>query len=385
MVSDDLQFGFKSHLGCSNAIFLLRRVISHFTDRQSNVYIASLDASKAFDRVNHYKLFSTLIKLNLPEFFIDTIINWYSRLSVNIRWCDSYSTSLRILSGVRQGGVLSPTLFNIYIDPMIKTLRKSDIGCHMYNMFAGCIMYADDLVLLSASVFDLQNMIDICNSVANDLSIVFNIKKSKCISIGPISNLLPAPILIDATPLEWSQNITYLGINILSDKVFKINLEDIRRKFFVSVNSILSKCNYTSDTVKLSLMESHCLPILLYATESLNLPSSQVKEINSWWNSVYRKIFGYNKWESVKYLILMLGRLDIYHIINQRSIIFMVRMLHNDSNSLFIETLMKSYSQIGEYNSLFDLSDCKDYWSVGKLKAAQRSAFKTLVMAKLRA
>jgi len=85
MPSDDLQFGFKAKTGCPNAIFLLRRVIEHFNDKQSNVYIASLDASKGFDRINHFTLFSTLIKHGLPKCFVNIIVNWYSRLSVNVR------------------------------------------------------------------------------------------------------------------------------------------------------------------------------------------------------------------------------------------------------------------------------------------------------------
>ena len=71
-----------------------------------------------------------------------------------------------------------------------------------------------------------------------------------------------------------------------------------------------SKCKYTSDIVKLELLESQCLPILLYSIECLNLNDVQLREINSWWNSVYRKIFGYNKWESVKEIICLFGRLD---------------------------------------------------------------------------
>ena len=106
MPSDDLQFGFKPHVGCPNAIFLLRRVIDYFTDKQSNVYVPSLDASKAFDRINHFKLFSTLIQHKLPYYFINIIVNWYSRLSVCVRWNISYSSELRVLSGVRQGGIL---------------------------------------------------------------------------------------------------------------------------------------------------------------------------------------------------------------------------------------------------------------------------------------
>jgi len=105
MCTDDLQFGFKRGLGCSNAIFALHQCVEYFNDRSSNVHIASLDASKAFDRINHYKLFTTLTRAGLPKFFVDTIVNWYTKVSVIVRWNGCNSLSLAVLSGVRQGGI----------------------------------------------------------------------------------------------------------------------------------------------------------------------------------------------------------------------------------------------------------------------------------------
>ena len=84
--SDDLQIGYKRKLGCSHAIFLLRNVIEHFNSKGSDVYIAALDASKAFDRVNHFSLYSILIKAGLPRHFIDLLIRWYSMLRACARW-----------------------------------------------------------------------------------------------------------------------------------------------------------------------------------------------------------------------------------------------------------------------------------------------------------
>ena len=108
----------------------------------------------------------------------------------------------------------------------------------------------------------------------------------------------------------------------------------------MSINTVLSKCNYTGDIVKLELLESHCLPIILYAIESLDVKSSQVTEINTWWNSVYRKIFGYNKWESVKELICLLGRLDIHHLVNMRRLLFIKRLQDND-NAVMMDLMYK--------------------------------------------
>src|SRR6267154_5521977 len=172
------------------------------------------------------------------------------------------------------------------------------------------IMYADDLILLSSSIIELQNMLVICDSVALELGINFNAVKSKCINIGPDLSISPTNLLIGNFNLPWADNLEYLGICISRVKSFHIDFTTTRKKFFASVNAILSKCNFTSQLVKLTLLESHSLPILLYAVESLNLPKTQITELNSWWNSVYRKIFNYQKWQSVRLLISSLGRLD---------------------------------------------------------------------------
>src|SRR3989442_12674064 len=163
-----------------------------------------------------------------------------------------------------------------------------------------------------------------------------------------------------------------------SGKSFQIDLANTRRKFFVSVNRILSKCNLTSDMVKLKLLESHCLPILLYAVESLNLPKSQITELNSWWNSIYRKIFNYHKWESVRHLICMLGRLDLHHIINLKTIKFIIKMSNNKALPYnFKRYLNKYYIVSGEHMALFNLFSCCDSWSVSKIEAKIYSSFNT--------
>ena len=153
-----------------------------------------------------------------------------------------------------------------------------------------------------------------CNFVGSDIGVAFNPTKSKCLYIGPNLKLTPSLVKIGDIQLQWTHQITYLGIQICCARTFRVDFSEIRRKFFSTVNSILSKCNHTSDLVKLQLLESHCLPILSYATESLNLSKAQIVQLNTWWNSIYRKIFGFHKWESVRELIFMLGRLDLHHI-----------------------------------------------------------------------
>ena len=108
-------------------------MIKYFNERGRNVYLASLDVTKAFDRVNHFQLYQTLMKRNVPISFLNIIINWYSKLTVMIRWNTALSGILGVHSGIHQGGVLSPSLFNVYADMFINNVLINNNGCLLYT------------------------------------------------------------------------------------------------------------------------------------------------------------------------------------------------------------------------------------------------------------
>src|SRR5580693_4153682 len=116
LIIDDLQFGFRKGLGCSNAIFLLNETIDYFVSRGSSIFIASLDFKKAFDKVCHYKLFTVLIKAKIPNWIIVILVDWYKKLDVAVKWKGTLSRHFDVTSGVRHGSVISPSLFNIFIN-----------------------------------------------------------------------------------------------------------------------------------------------------------------------------------------------------------------------------------------------------------------------------
>lgn len=338
MTCDPLQFGFQRSVGCNNALFAIRQVIQYFNDRDSNVMVASLDACKAFDRVNHFKLFSTLLQRKLPLHIIKVLINWYCKLMVQVRWNNSLSDLFHVKSGVRQGGILSPALFNVYIDCVINKLRASQLGCHIGSLYIAVVLFADDILLLSSSFMELQRMIDLCVESGDEIGLKFNAAKSHCMIIGPHKVPVKPDMMMGNSPTAWSETIKYLGVYIQSDKKFTVDLSLVRRKFFASVNCILRNAAFTSDIVKLELVEKQCFPILLYGLQSFDLKSSVIANVNAWVNSVYRKIFGYHKWESVKECIYLLGRLDVFHTIKLRRINFLknIQKCNNEvARSLF--------------------------------------------------
>jgi len=79
------------------------------------------------------------------------------------------------MSGVRQDSILSPRLFTVLINIVIVKLRDSGVDCSINNIFIGCVLYADDIVVLSATVF-FQDMLNICNETIMDMDLSFNCK-----------------------------------------------------------------------------------------------------------------------------------------------------------------------------------------------------------------
>ena len=97
--------------------------------------------AKAFDKVNHYALFIKLLDRNVPLAIMNILINWYSVSAAVVRWDNMLSGTIQLMCGVRQGGVLSPVLFAVYVNDIIVALSESGAGCYYDNMFVGCVMY----------------------------------------------------------------------------------------------------------------------------------------------------------------------------------------------------------------------------------------------------
>jgi exonuclease III len=314
LCTDDLQFGFKERVGCPDAIFLLSETIDYFSSRGSSIFMAALDFKKAFDRVHHFKLFSSLIRAHIPIWIILTLINWYGKLRVAVRWKLALSRTFSVHSGVRQGSSFSPALFTVFINIFITKLKACNRGCVINSHFVGAIMYADDLILLSASIEGLQIMLNICNSVSLESLMEFNCNKCTCSVVGPASRLPISDMQLGSDKIHWADSFKYLGIPFITGKSLTVDTQVIKRKFFASCNCILGNVTCLSEIIKLSMVETFSLPILLFAVAALKLSKLQINELNACWNAAYRRIFGFNKWESVRAFINGLGRLDFSHL-----------------------------------------------------------------------
>lgn len=197
------------------------------------------------------------------------------------------------MAGVRQGGILSPILFNLYVDDLIVALKQNGEGCHVLNCFVGCIMYADDLMLLSPSVAGLQNMLNICSDYGDRYDIVFNATKTVSVAIGPRSRNSSANVSVSIgnQPIQWVEQFKYLGVTFNTKCALIVDVLNIKRRFYAALNSLLAGCRATVEPVKVQLVISFCLPLLTYCIGALELSNGAVSELAICWNDAFRKIF----------------------------------------------------------------------------------------------
>ena len=233
--SSDLQFAFKPKVGCSNAIFTLKSVVKYYAQNGSTVTLCALDISKAFDKVDHYALYLKLINRNVPVCFINLLISWYGKSSASVRWGDAYSEVFPVSAGVRQGGVLSPILFAVYMDDLINRLELSKLGCNIDGIYLGCLLYADDIILLSQSVTTMQSMLDICGQFAVDMDVKFNAEKSVAMRIGPRYKVECSLLQLCNNNLKFVDTVKYLGIHIKADLKFVCKYDHCKLKFFAAL------------------------------------------------------------------------------------------------------------------------------------------------------
>ena len=141
--TSDLQYRFKSSSSTGSCTFVVQEVVSFYNEHGSNIYCTLLDASKAFDRINFCILFTKLLNKGLCPLLVRALLDMYVNQHLYVRWNGVISDKFVASNGVKQGGIISPTLFCLYIDDLLIKLSKSGYGCYMGPHFCGALGYTD--------------------------------------------------------------------------------------------------------------------------------------------------------------------------------------------------------------------------------------------------
>ena len=136
------------------------------------------------DTVWHKGLFVKLYNKGLPMRIWHLLYAWYKNSSCSVAWNSATSTSFPIRQGVRQGAILSPLLYSIFVDELLDILSMSGYGVRVNSLYIGAPMYADDLALVAESPQELQAMLNIVHSYAGKWRYNLNANKSFIMVFG---------------------------------------------------------------------------------------------------------------------------------------------------------------------------------------------------------
>ena len=173
-----MQFGFKPGHSTSLCSATVKNVITRYIQNGSPVLGCFLDASKSFGLADHSILFDILLNQWLPLTIVCFLMSWHSTQKMQVRWDLCLSVPFSV-SNVRQGSVLSPYLFAVYLDSLLVDLNNSGVGCYWGCCLAGALTYEDD-VLLAPCASALRKMLQICCSFVSH-KLEFNAGKTQLI------------------------------------------------------------------------------------------------------------------------------------------------------------------------------------------------------------
>ena len=284
--SSDLQFGFKAHHSTSMCTFVVNEISQHYCNANSSLYLTLLDASKAFDRVEYVKLFQSLVAKDICPVVCLFLIKLYTNQTIRVRWGHSTSNSFKTCNGVKQGGVLSPLMFSVYVDNLLARLRNLNIGCHIRDIFCGALGYADDIILLCPTLCSTQMMLKECESYARDYNVLFNASKSKL--IAKYCNNFP----FNDIRVEFAGDvIPFVDSDIhLGNLIGNVNQREIISRIVTDFQrrSNMLRHHFFNLPIDITYMlfKSYCMP--LYGSQFFDLDSKYIQVFYTAWRKTIR-------------------------------------------------------------------------------------------------
>ena len=287
--SSDLQFAYKSDSSTTQCSFIVDETINYFTKHGSDVHTILLDASKAFDRVNYLKLFNTLLRKGICPVLCRFLALQYSLQKCQVKWSNSYSKDFNVSNGVKQGGVLSPVLFTIYMDELLGRLRDSGVGCYIGNIFMGAFGYADDVILLAPTRSAMDMMLSICAKFSDESKILFNGTKSKHIFFSKSKIDTDVRFTMQGSSIPLVANDKHLGNIIGKDRLIK-SIDNAIKELYVNTNLLLSQFSACNIDVKYRLFKSYCMSV--YGSQLWDFSSHHCERFYTAWRKCVRRLIG---------------------------------------------------------------------------------------------
>jgi hypothetical protein len=331
LTTSDNQFGFKRNSSCKLALFCIRETIINYMEKNSTCYMISLDAEKAFDKLWRPGIYFKLMnRVNKQDWLI--LKHYYEKSEACIENNEIISNLFKVKNGVKQGGILSPFLFNIFIDDLIKSCLEQNLGGKIFDINTSVISFCDDLNLLSTTIKQAQELLDICSEYGVKWKLKFNPNKSKVIEFGK-RIFKSLNLQINKMKIDRVSEMKILGYwfneSMNNNDYLVRNFVAVRKAFF-GLNMFGMKPNGLNPFLQAFLYNTFCLSKTTYSIELMNINKKTINMLNVMQNGLIRYMLKLHKSCQMSNILKSLKILNINHLICKYKINF-VRQLDKHS------------------------------------------------------
>ena len=265
------QAGFRPGRSTTEQIFKLSILCERYLQHQQKLYHVYIDFKKAFDRVWHSALWATMRLYNINTNLINAIQNLYGKATSAVCFSGSTGGWFRTTVGVRQGCLLSPTLFNIFLERiMADALEDHKSTVSIGGRTISNLRFADDIDGLAGSQLELANLVERLEKTSTAYGMQISAEKTKLMTNN--TNGISSNIRVNGEKLETVQSFKYLGA-IVSDEG---SMPEIRSRISRTIAALTKlKTIWDAKNIDLSskirLLRSLVMSIFLYSKETWTL------------------------------------------------------------------------------------------------------------------
>jgi hypothetical protein len=330
------QAGFREGRGTRDQIVNLRNVIEKCKDHKQPLYMCFIDYSKAFDCVSHNEMWEVLHRMGFPKHIIDLMSQLYSHQESAVRTNGGNTEWFSIGRGLRQGCILSPSLFNIYSEEIMReALEGFEGGVRFGGMMINNLRYADDTTLICASREELMMLLQRVKQASAKKGLLLNTKKTKImVKDGARTN---DDFFLDGQQIEEVDEFDYLGslVNNRSDST-----TEIRRRLAIARNTTQNMMNIwksrgVSTELKLRFMRATVFSVATYGCESWAPTKKDSKRIDAFEMWCYRRLLriSWKEKRSNEWVLRKIGsELVLRNIIRERKLKYFGHIMRRENS-----------------------------------------------------
>uniref|UniRef100_A0A4W2D7V1 RNA-directed DNA polymerase n=1 Tax=Bos indicus x Bos taurus TaxID=30522 RepID=A0A4W2D7V1_BOBOX len=276
----DVQAGFRKGRGTRDQIANIRWIMEKAREFQKNIHFCCIDYAKAFDCVDHNKLWKILKEMGIPDHLTCLLRNLYTGQEATVRTGHGTTHWFRIGKGVSQGCILSPCLFNVYAEYITRNagLEETQAGIKIARRNINNLRYADDTTLMAESEEELKSLLMKVKVESEKVGLSLNIQKTKIMASGPITSWE-----IDGETVETVSDFILGGSKITADGDCSHEIKRrllLGRKVMTNLDSIFKNRDITLPA-KVHLAKTMVFPVVMYGCESWTVKKAERRRIDA--------------------------------------------------------------------------------------------------------